>query len=43
MPPYAGFILHAQRVHFEHPVTGAPMTIEAPLPRRFAEAVSRLR
>ena len=35
--------LHAARLAFVHPVTGAPMTIEAPLPGDLAEVVDALR
>jgi RluA family pseudouridine synthase len=34
--------LHAQRLMFKHPVTGADMTIEAPLPKDFAVAIKYL-
>jgi 23S rRNA-/tRNA-specific pseudouridylate synthase len=28
--------LHATRLEFEHPVTGALVSVESPLPREFA-------
>jgi len=31
-PPLNRYFLHAHRIRFEHPMTGAPMTIESPLP-----------
>jgi tRNA pseudouridine65 synthase len=34
-------LLHARRVDFAHPVSGAPMTIEAPLDEAFAWLLSR--
>lgn len=34
--------LHAWRIRFPHPVSGAPMTIEAPLPKELELFVSRL-
>lgn len=37
------FFLHAARLSFPHPVTGEPLTIEAPLPRVFEEVLKRLR
>lgn len=35
--------LHAWRIRFPHPVSGAPLTIEAPLPKELDLFVSRLR
>lgn len=37
------FFLHAARVSFPHPVTGEPLTIEAPLPRVFESVLKKLR
>lgn len=34
--------LHARRVRVRHPATGAPLTVEAPLPRDLAELLTRL-
>jgi 23S rRNA pseudouridine955/2504/2580 synthase len=34
--------LHAQRISFAHPVTGATMTIESPLPAELAAFIARL-
>jgi len=34
--------LHAARLHFTHPITGQPMTIEAPLPADFREPLQRM-
>ena len=39
---YGGFTLHAREIRFDHPVTGEPMRIVAPLPRRFEEALALL-
>jgi len=35
--------LHAFRLAFTHPLTGAPMRFEAPVPKDFAKLVARLR
>ena len=35
-------MLHAQRLTLTHPVTGAPLCIEAPLPGDFAAALGAL-
>jgi 23S rRNA pseudouridine955/2504/2580 synthase len=40
---YKRFFLHALRVRMPHPITGKPLTLEAPLPRAYQEAVGRLR
>lgn len=40
---YHRFFLHAARLAFPHPMTGAMVHIEAPLPRAFAECLERLR
>lgn len=37
------FFLHAARVEFPHPITGAKMVVEAPLPKTFAEVLHKLR
>ena len=49
-PPRAGerpligrLALHAESIEFPHPVTGAPLTIQAPLPNDFAVALKYLR
>jgi 23S rRNA-/tRNA-specific pseudouridylate synthase len=34
--------LHARRLELEHPVTGAPLSIEAPLPNEFTVAAKYL-
>ena len=39
-PPRKGLMLHAARVTFPHPTRGDPVTIAAPLPRRW-EAIIR--
>jgi 23S rRNA pseudouridine1911/1915/1917 synthase len=39
----SSFLLHARAVEFAHPVTGAALRIEAPLPERFLRAVAFLR
>lgn len=36
-------MLHAQRLEFDHPVTGVPMKIEAPLPDDFLKVLSTLK
>ena len=36
-------MLHAARITFTHPSTGAPMTFDAPLPRDFADVIAALR
>jgi 23S rRNA pseudouridine1911/1915/1917 synthase len=36
-------MLHAARITFAHPTTGAPMTFDAPLPRDFADVIEALR
>jgi 23S rRNA pseudouridine955/2504/2580 synthase len=40
---YRRFFLHAARLALPHPVTGKPLTIEAPMPRVFEEVLERLR
>jgi 23S rRNA pseudouridine1911/1915/1917 synthase len=35
--------LHAARLEFEHPLTGKPLALEAPLPAELAELVARLK
>lgn len=40
---YKRFFLHAMSLEFPHPVTGKIMTVEAPLPKSFEEALSTLR
>ncbi|HAI98405.1 TPA: hypothetical protein DCL30_02565 [Candidatus Peribacteria bacterium] len=40
---YRHFFLHAQKMQLPHPVTGTPLTIEAPLPKTFEEVVEKLR
>jgi len=35
LPGDGGYLLHAQFLNFQHPVTGAPIHIEAPLPSGF--------
>ena len=35
--------LHAARLSFRHPVTGRPVTVEAPIPEDFGSLVARLR
>jgi len=37
------FALHARRIQFRHPITAAPMTIEAPLPDDFQMLLNTLR
>lgn len=37
------FALHARRVRFRHPATGAEIAVEAPLPAAFVEALALLR
>jgi 23S rRNA-/tRNA-specific pseudouridylate synthase len=32
LPPIEGHFLHASRLELAHPVTGAPLSLEAPLP-----------
>jgi 23S rRNA pseudouridine1911/1915/1917 synthase len=41
--PAARQMLHAQRLAFDHPATGARMTFEAPLPPDMAELIARLK
>lgn len=36
LPPLGRFFLHAHRITFEHPTTGAPVTLESPLPEELA-------
>lgn len=36
MPPLDRYFLHAHRVRFAHPATGAPVAVEAPLPPELA-------
>lgn len=40
---YRRFFLHAIRVDFPHPITGKPMTIEAPLPRQFTDVLEKMK
>jgi len=40
---YERFALHARRIAFRHPVTHAPLTVEAPLPAEFEDAIALLR
>lgn len=35
--------LHAYRLSFRHPITGAPLTFEAPLPKDLVDLLARLR
>jgi 23S rRNA pseudouridine1911/1915/1917 synthase len=35
-------LLHAHRLSFDHPVTGEPLSLEAPLPADFREALGKL-
>jgi len=35
-------LLHARRLSFEHPSTGAPVTVESPLPADFAPVLERI-
>ena len=39
-PP--GYFLHARRIAFRHPVTGAPVEVQAPLPSERAQLLERL-
>ena len=41
--PFKRMFLHAAHLSFEHPVTGAPMEISAPLPRECDELITTLR
>jgi 23S rRNA pseudouridine1911/1915/1917 synthase len=34
--------LHARRLGFTHPITGAPLRIESPLPADLVDVVARL-
>lgn len=36
-------LLHAQRLAFEHPITGEPLVLKAPLPDDFAQSLRQLR
>jgi 23S rRNA pseudouridine1911/1915/1917 synthase len=40
---YERFALHARHVAFNHPVTGAELAVEAPLPDAFTDAMALLR
>lgn len=40
---YRRLFLHAVSLELLHPITGAPLKIQAPLPRVFLEAIERLR
>jgi 23S rRNA pseudouridine1911/1915/1917 synthase len=40
---FESFALHARAVSFRHPVSGDPLTIEAPLPAAFLHAVGKMR
>jgi 23S rRNA pseudouridine1911/1915/1917 synthase len=45
-PPFTQlrrFFLHAEHVAFEHPVSGAPVAFDAPLPPELDEVLSQLR
>ena len=42
VPGLAGQCLHAAKLTFTHPATGARMTVEAPLPHWFMDALRRL-
>ncbi len=37
------FVLHAHEVRFDHPVTGAALRIEAPLPEAMVQLIQRMR
>jgi len=41
-PGFERFALHARSLRFTHPVTGAPVDVEAPLPGPFRDALARL-
>jgi 23S rRNA pseudouridine1911/1915/1917 synthase len=36
LPGDGGYLLHAQSLHFPHPITGEPIHLEAPLPSGFS-------
>ena len=36
LPGDGGYFLHAQYLHFHHPITGEPINLEAPLPSAFS-------
>jgi 23S rRNA pseudouridine1911/1915/1917 synthase len=40
LPGDGGYLLHAHLLNFEHPVTGKPVQVEAPLPPGFAAPAS---
>ncbi len=40
--PATRFFLHARRIRFRHPMTGEPLTIEAPLPAELEAWLARL-
>ena len=42
LPPLERTFLHAHRVRFSHPVTGAPVTVEAPLAAELADWMKNL-
>ncbi len=42
LPGWESFVLHARTIAFTHPVSGAPMQIEAPLPHGFEDALVAL-
>lgn len=42
MPPLQRFFLHAHRVRFRHPFSGAPVEIESPLPEELASWMEAL-
>ena len=39
----AGHFLHSHRLVLQHPITGKPLALEAPMPARFAEMLDQLR
>lgn len=43
VPLFERFYLHARRIAFEHPSSGAAMAFEAPLPPEFEDLLRRLR
>jgi 23S rRNA pseudouridine1911/1915/1917 synthase len=42
LPPLERFYLHAREIGFEHPSTGEPLRMTAPLPAEFTELLRAL-
>jgi 23S rRNA pseudouridine1911/1915/1917 synthase len=42
LPAFSRFFLHAKQIEFDHPSTGERLSLEAPLPKEFADLLESL-